>query len=109
MESSDCTNGGSTDAFTSRRSDPMFKTKRTLLHERKQEVIPDINKSISIKDGAERLVRVSRHKRDKARAAVEADTEYSKLKILKDQMDTLNSEFSVYQTIGPTVVSIMQG
>ncbi|VDN11849.1 unnamed protein product [Dibothriocephalus latus] len=88
------------DAFANRRFDPMFKTKRTILHERKQEVIPDINKSISIKDGAERLARVSRHKRDKARAAVEADTEYSKLKILKDQLDSLNSEFSIYQTIG---------
>uniref|UniRef100_A0A0X3PG75 Rhophilin-2-B n=1 Tax=Schistocephalus solidus TaxID=70667 RepID=A0A0X3PG75_SCHSO len=109
MEVAEFANGNGYDAFANRRSDPVFKTKRTVLHERKQEVIPDINKSISIKDGAERLARVSRHKRDKAKAAVEADTEYSKLKILKDQLDALNSDFSIYQTIGPHLPMIPIG
>ncbi|BHF77879.1 hypothetical protein SprV_0602098900 [Sparganum proliferum] len=78
MELSDCTNGGASDAFTSRRSDPMFKTKRTVLHERKQEVIPDINKSISIKDGAERLVssisQVEKERKREAQHETSADS-----------------------------------
>uniref|UniRef100_A0A5K3F7U1 BRO1 domain-containing protein n=2 Tax=Mesocestoides corti TaxID=53468 RepID=A0A5K3F7U1_MESCO len=91
-------------ALRKRSEDSRYVTKRTELHHKKSEIIPDINKALRIKRGAENLLHANErakisNKENKMKIEDVLDVESAALGTLKDKMDYLNSNFSTYQNL----------
>ncbi|KAH9278597.1 hypothetical protein ECG_09011 [Echinococcus granulosus] len=83
---------------------PRCLTIRTELDRRKSEILPDIDKAVRMRRGAENMLHASERrniltKAHKTKLEDELQVESATIGTLKDKMDCLNSEFATYQNL----------
>ncbi|XP_055949724.1 rhophilin-2-like isoform X2 [Argiope bruennichi] len=80
-----------------RGSDPRLATCRGKLQNQRAKLNQEINKQIMIRNGAERLYKVTTNKKLRETVALELSFVNSNLQLLKEQLADLNSSVNIYQ------------
>ncbi|XP_055949723.1 rhophilin-2-like isoform X1 [Argiope bruennichi] len=83
--------------ITSLGSDPRLATCRGKLQNQRAKLNQEINKQIMIRNGAERLYKVTTNKKLRETVALELSFVNSNLQLLKEQLADLNSSVNIYQ------------
>ncbi|GFY65556.1 rhophilin-2 [Trichonephila inaurata madagascariensis] len=89
-------------------SDPRLATCRGKLQNQRAKLNQEINKQIMIRNGAERLYKVTANKKLRETVALELSFVNSNLQLLKEQLADLNSSVNIYQNkSSPQVVPMI--
>ncbi|GFQ82768.1 rhophilin-2 [Trichonephila clavata] len=94
--------------FPLQGSDPRLATCRGKLQNQRAKLNQEINKQIMIRNGAERLYKVTANKKLRETVALELSFVNSNLQLLKEQLADLNSSVNIYQNkSSPQVVPMI--